>query len=165
MNIFLLLSHTTFLSIKNSPLEHHTQGADYLHLTFLIHIYRCAVRERYAVGLVEGFEVYFLVEADAQSDGNYCPEKFPVPARIQRRRRKFVPAFLLTKHTDLPDIIVRSLIAEPRFQHVADAEAFILTSEEAPCALQQTPELHKAFLIVFDCNHLIFDFDQMTLTK
>ena len=26
MNIFLLLSHTTFLSIKKQPLEHHTQG-------------------------------------------------------------------------------------------------------------------------------------------
>ena len=157
MNIFLLLLHTTFLSIKNSPLEHHTQGADYLHLTFLIHIYRCAVRERYAVGLVEGFEVYFLVEADAQSYGNYCPEQFPVLTRVQRRRGKFVPTFLFAKHTDLPNKIISSLIAEPRLQHVAYAEAFVLTSEEAPCALQHPPELHKAFLIVIDFDH--FDLD------
>ena len=50
--------------------------------------------------------------------------------------------------THIPDKIIRSFDAKPRFQHVADAEAFALTSEEAPCALQPKPELHKAFLSV-----------------
>ena len=54
--------------------------------------------------------------------------------------------------THLPYKIIRSFIAKPRFQHAAYAEAFILTSEEAPCALQPKPELHKAFLSVLD-NH------------
>ena len=38
--------------------------------------------------------------------------------------------------THIPDKVIRSVIAKPRFQHVAYAEAFVLTSEEAPCALQ-----------------------------
>ena len=50
--------------------------------------------------------------------------------------------------THIPDEVIRSFIAKPRFQHVAYAEAFALTSEEAPCALQPKPELHKAFLSV-----------------
>ena len=49
--------------------------------------------------------------------------------------------------------VVAGLKAEPRFQHPADAEALILTSEEAPRALQPKPELHKAFLIILDLHH------------
>jgi hypothetical protein len=53
----------------------------------------------------------------------------------------------------LPDKVVVGFNAEPQLQYSADAEPLILTSEEAPRALQHPPELHEAFLIVFDCNH------------
>jgi hypothetical protein len=66
----------------------------------------------------------------------------------------------------LPDKIIGGLNTEPRLQHVADAKALILTSEEAPCALQPAPELHKAFLGILNLNHnLQIENDQMTLTK
>jgi hypothetical protein len=67
--------------------------------------------------------------------------------------------------TDLPDKIIGSFNAEPRFQHPADTESPILTSEEAPRALQHPPEHYEAFLRILDCNHIKIDFDQMTLTK
>ena len=37
---------------------------------------------------------------------------------------------------DLPDEIIVGLGAEPRLQDVADAEAFVLTCQKAPRALQ-----------------------------
>jgi len=68
--------------------------------------------------------------------------------------------------THIPYKNIRSIIAKPRFQHVADAEAFALTSEEAPCALQPKPKLHKAFFVVLNLIHcFIIENDQMTLTK
>ena len=36
----------------------------------------------------------------------------------------------------LPDKVVVSLNAEPCLKYIPDAETFVLTSEEAPCALQ-----------------------------
>ena len=42
--------------------------------------------------------------------------------------------------------------AKPNLQHVADAEPLILTSEEAPRALQLAPELHETFLIIFNVH-------------
>ena len=51
--------------------------------------------------------------------------------------------------------VIGGLRREPRLQHVADAEALILTSEEAPRALQLSPELHEAFLGVLNLNHNI----------
>ena len=58
--------------------------------------------------------------------------------------------------THIPDEVIRSFDAKPRFQHIAYAEAFVLTSEEAPCALQPKPELHKAFLSVIYIDHCYF---------
>ena len=55
---------------------------------------------------------------------------------------------------DLPDKIAGGFIAEPCLQHIADTEPLILTSEEAPRALQPALELHKAFLIVFYVHHI-----------
>jgi hypothetical protein len=66
----------------------------------------------------------------------------------------------------LPDKVVISFGWEPRLQHIADAEPLILTSEEVPRALQLTPELHKAFLIILNLNHSFkIENDQMTMTK
>ena len=45
----------------------------------------------------------------------------------------------------------------------AYAESLILTSQEAPCALQQKSELHKAFFVVFDFDH--FDLDHRDIRK
>jgi hypothetical protein len=55
--------------------------------------------------------------------------------------------------TDFPDEIVGGFIAEPRLQHITDAEALVLSSEEAPRALQLSPESHEAFLSVFNVFH------------
>jgi hypothetical protein len=57
----------------------------------------------------------------------------------------------------LPDKIIGSLHAKPCFQHIPDAEALILSAQHLPCALQPTPELHKAFLVIINFDH--FDFD------
>ena len=66
--------------------------------------------------------------------------------------------------THIPDEVIRSFDAKPRFQHVAYAEAFALTSEEAPCALQPKPELHKTFFIVLNLIHsFIIENDQNDL--
>jgi hypothetical protein len=66
----------------------------------------------------------------------------------------------------LPNEVIGGFIAEPHLQHVADAEALILSSEEAPCALQLSPEQHKAFLIILNLNHSFkIENDQMTMTK
>ena len=110
-----------------------------------------------AIGAIEGFQVYPVV-ADAQPHGHDSTQEFTVLARIERRQRQFVPTLLgLIVHrclvAHLPDKVISGFVAEPRFQDVADAEAFVLSSEEAPRALQPAPELHKAFLIVFDGNH------------
>ena len=127
---------------------------------FLVDINRCTVRKGDAIGRVEGFQVY-LVIADAQPyrhDGSY---EFAVLARIERGHRQFVPTFLRfpvygSQVAHLPDNIVGGFVAEPRLQHVADAEPLILTSEEAPRALQPAPEHHEAFLIVFYVHHFCF---------
>jgi hypothetical protein len=54
----------------------------------------------------------------------------------------------------LTDKIIGGLNPEPRLQHIADAETLILTSEEASCALQPAPELHKTFLGILDGYHI-----------
>ena len=93
-------------------------------------------------------------------------------SRIERRRLQeiisadgivfveqqcYLPAYI-------PDEVVRSFDAKPCFQHVAYAEAFALTSEEAPCALQPKPELHKTFFIVLNLIHsFIIENDQNDL--
>ena len=77
-------------------------------------------------------------------------------SRIERRRLQEIistDGVVFVKEqcylpTRVPYKIIRSIIAKPRFQYVTYAEAFALTSEEAPCALQPKPELHKAFLSV-----------------
>ena len=79
-------------------------------------MHRCTVRECDAISLIEGFEVHFAhtyVQAD-RHDG-------------------FVNDRALA---DLPDEIIVGLGAEPRLQDVADAEAFVLTCQKAPRALQ-----------------------------
>ena len=87
-------------------------------------------------------------------------------ARIKTGQRQLVPAFLLTQVAYLPDEVIISFGWEPRLQYAADAEATVLTSEEAPCALQPLPEQHKAFLGILNLNHnLQIENDQMTLTK
>ena len=59
----------------------------------------------------------------------------------------------------LPDIVVGGINAKPHLQHVANAEPLMLLPEEAPRALQLSPELHKAFLIILNL-HIKIDFDQ-----
>ena len=140
-----------------------------LSLPFLfVYVNRCTVRESDAVGRVEGFQVY-LVIADTHAYGHDGAQEFAVLARIEAGQRQLVPALLGlivdgSPMAHFPDKIIIGFIAEPRFQNIADAEALILNSEEAPRALQLLPELHKAFLGVLDHSFKI-DFDQMTLTK
>ena len=98
-------------------------------------VYRCTVGIDYAVGAVEGFQIYFP-KADTCFYGDDSAQEFAMTARIERGQRKFVPAFLLAQVAHLPDKIVGGLTTEPRFQHVADAEPFVLCSKEPPCALQ-----------------------------
>ena len=82
-------------------------------------------------------------------------------SRIERRRLQEIistDGIVFVKQqcylpTHIPDEVIRSIIAKPRFQHVAYAEAFALTSEEAPCALQPKPELHKTLLGILDVHH------------
>ena len=65
-------------------------------------------------------------------------------SRIERRRSQGIistDGIVFVKQqcylpTHIPDEVVRSFDAKPCFQHVAYAEAFALSSEEAPCALQ-----------------------------
>ena len=76
-------------------------------------------------------------------------------ARIERGQGQLVPTFLLAQVAYLPDEVVCGFCWKPRLQYVADTEAAVLTSEEAPRALQLAPEQHEAFLGVLDCNHII----------
>ena len=125
----------------------------------LINIYRCTLREGDAVGAVESLEAH-LTHADAQFYRYESPQDFAVLARIERRWRQLVPSadgIVLVERersqpAHLPDQVVGGLQSEPRLQHVPDAEALTLTSEEAPRALQPLPELHKAFLGIIDVH-------------
>ena len=119
---------------------------------FLININRCTFREGDAIGRVESTEMN-LVIADAQPYRHDSPQQLSVLARIERWRRQFVPPLLLAPVAHFPYKIIVGFIAEPHFQHISDAEALILTSEEAPRALQPKPELHKAFLIVLNFHN------------
>ena len=109
-----------------------------------------------AVGGIENFQIYFP-KADASTYSYNSAQQFAVLARIETGQRQLVPTFLLAQVAYLPNHIIGSLTTEPRLQYVSDAETLTLTSEEAPCALQPKPELHKAFLVVFDFDH--FDLD------
>ena len=126
--------------------------------TFLfIDVNRCTLGECDAVGSIEGFEIN-PIEADASLHGDDRTEKFTVLARIERRYRQFIPAFLRLpiddgRVTDLPDEIIGGLNTKPNLQHIADAITLILTSEEAPRALQLPPELHETILIILNRNH------------
>ena len=79
-------------------------------------------------------------------------------ARIQGGWRQLVKPGLLAQTAHLPYHIVGNVGDKPRLQHPADAEAPVLTSEEAPRALQLAPELHEAFLVILNTNHIIFFF-------
>ena len=65
-------------------------------------------------------------------------------------RRELVPAGLLALNTHMPNKVVGGFNTKPQLHHTADAESFILTSQEAPCALQHKPELHKACLSILN---------------
>ena len=83
-------------------------------------------------------------------------------SRVERWwRQGIVAAHLFIVHhypvAHLPDEIIRGQHAKPCFQNIPDAEAFILSAQHPPCALQQKPELRKAFLVIINFDH--FDFD------
>ena len=63
------------------------------------------MRECDAVGLVEGFQVYFA-HADAQPYGYDGSQEFTVLARIETGQRQLVPAFLLAQAAHLPDKVI-----------------------------------------------------------
>jgi len=80
---------------------------------------------------------------------------------VELGRWQCIPATdLLVIHqsaqTDFPDKIIVGSTAEPILEDVADAESLVLTCEAAPRVLQPKPELHEAFLGVFNVNHKIF---------
>ena len=56
--------------------------------------------------------------------------------------------------TYLPDEIVRCFRAIPLYEHMPDAESFVLTPEEASRALQLQPELHETILSILDLHNL-----------
>ena len=62
--------------------------------------------------------------------------------------RQLVPPHHVAHIAYFPDKVIVSFAAEPHFQHIAYAEPLILTGQQAPCALQLSPELHKTFLII-----------------
>lgn len=105
-----------------------------------------------AVGGIENFQIYFP-KADACTYSYNSAQQFAVPARIETGQRQLVPTFLLAQVAYLPNKVIGSLTTEPQLQYASYAETLTLTSEEAPCALQPKPELHKAFLVVFDFDH------------
>ena len=110
------------------------------------------MRKGYAIGTIQGLQID-APEADAGAYGHDGTQQLAVLARIETGQRQLVPTFLLAQVAYLPNHIIGSLATEPRLQYVSDAETLTLTSEEAPCALQPKPELHKAFLVVFDFDH------------
>ncbi len=90
-------------------------------------------------------------------DCNHHLQLAPCLGYFTKQGAYLVPTFLLAQVAYLPNKVIGSLTTEPQLQYASDAETFILTSEEAPCALQPKPELHKAILVVFDFDH--FDLD------
>ena len=126
----------------------------------------CTIRKGDAIRLVECFQIYFP-HADAETYRHDSPQQFTMSTWIERGRREFVPALLRlsvdnSRMTHLPDNVIVSFSSEPRLQHIANTESLILTSEEAPRALQPPPEHHEAFLIIFDFDHNDLDhFDQL----
>ena len=117
------------------------------------HIHRCTLRESDAISLVEGTQVHLFIIADAQPYGHDSSQQFPMLARIETGQRQLVPTFLLAQVAYLPDKVVGRFVAEPRLQRVADTIPLILSSEEAPRALQHPPELHETYLIILYFYH------------
>jgi len=107
----------------------------------LIHINRCALGERDAVGGVEGAQVD-AVETDAEADGHNGAQELAVLARVECGRWQGVPAaerFLLVEGgqlTHLPDEVIGGAQSEPCLQDAPHAEALMLRPQEAPRALQ-----------------------------
>ena len=126
----------------------------FLLVPLFVHIQRRTLRKRDAVGGVEGLQVN-LVVADALPDRHHSPQEFTMLAGIERRQRKLVPPFLLAPAAHLPDKVFGCLTAEPRLQHVPDAEPLALTSEEVPRALQTKPEPHKVHSRVGSAVHSV----------
>ena len=127
-----------------------------LNASFLVNINRCTLGKDNAVSFVDCPQVNPVV-ADAQPHCHDSTQQFAVLARIERRQRQFVPTLLgLIVHrclvAHLPDKVISGFVTEPCLQDVADAEAFVLSSEEEPRALQPAPELHKAFLGILDVH-------------
>ena len=85
--------------------------------------------------------------------GYQSPQKFAVLAWIELRRWELVPAGLLALNTHMPNKVIGGFNTKPQLHHTADAESLILTSQEAPCALQLAPELHKACLVILNLHN------------
>ena len=129
-----------------------------LNASFLVNINRCTLGKDNAVSFVDCPQVNPVV-ADAQPHCHDSTQEFTVLARIERRDGQFVPTLLITAVAHLPDKVISGFPAEPHLQHATDAEALILSFEEAPRALQLSPELHEAFLSVLNF-HIKIDFDK-----
>ena len=110
--------------------------------TFFIHIDRCTVGKGNAVGSIEGLQVNPAV-TKSQPDFHKRLQQQTVPERRQRRWRQLVHPCLFAPAAYLPYKVISSLWSEPRLQHATDTESLILTSEEAPRALQLSPKLHE----------------------
>ena len=108
-----------------------------MYLSFLlVNVQRGALGEGYAVGAVEGLQVY-LVIADASAYGNDGSQQFAMLTGIETRLLQLVPALLVALVAHLPYHVIIGRGTEPCFQHVAYAVALALTAQQAPCALQQ----------------------------
>ena len=84
-----------------------------MYLSFLlVNVQRGAVGEGYAVGAVEGLQVY-LVVADARAYSYDSTQEFTMLARIETGQRQLVPAFQLAQVAHLPDKIICGLTAKP----------------------------------------------------
>ena len=114
------------------------------------------MRKGYAIGTVERLQID-APEADAGAYGHDGTQQLAMLARIETGQRQLVPALLLAQMAHVPYHIIVGRSTEPCLQHVTYAEALALPAQQAPCALQLAPELHKAILIIFDFDH--FDLD------
>ena len=106
----------------------------------LIHIEGCALGEGDAVSCVQIVKTH-LAQTDAQPHRHDGSQQFAMLARIERGRRQLIQSAKLLVADDgiaahLPDKLVGGLVAKPHLQHIADTEPLILSSEEAPRALQ-----------------------------
>jgi hypothetical protein len=110
-------------------------------LPFLIHIYRCTLWKRDAVGCVEVSEAY-LADADVEDDGYQSSQELTMFSWVEFGTWQCIVAeYLLVVVEDdavayFPNEVVGSAGAEPILEDIPNTESAVMVGEEAPRALQ-----------------------------